>query len=348
MAKRFLRSDLDTLPIYTPTPAVEPRSVIKLDSNENPYGPSPRVLAALADARTWQYYAGQDDLRKTLAQYAGVQAENIVVTNGGDDAIDLILRATLEPNDIVIDAPPSFEMYRIWTLAHRGRVIDAPRRDDFSLDTQAVISASQTPRVKALCLASPNNPDGGALPRADLLRLLALPMLTLLDEAYSEFAGVSAVDLIATHPNLAIVRTFSKWAGLAGLRVGYVIAAPALANALHQLRAPYNVNRAGLIAARESLNDVAYLMNNARALMAEQERMRSELAKLGWLEPLPSRANFLLVRVRGREPQSIKQQLAQKGILIRAFQAARLREYLRISIGTPEMNKATLNALEML
>lgn len=348
MTKRFLRSDLDTLPNYMPAPAVDPQRVIKLDSNENPYGPSPRALAALADARTWQYYAGQDDLRNALAQYTRAQAENIVVTNGGDEAIDLILRATLEPDDIVIDAPPSFEMYRVWTRAHRGRTLDAPRRDDFSLDTQAVINASQTPRVKALCLASPNNPDGGALPRADLLRLLALPMLTLLDEAYAEFAGVSAVDLIATHPNLAIVRTFSKWAGLAGLRVGYVIAAPALANALHQLRAPYNVNRAGLIAARESLNDIEYLMHNVRALMTEQERMQSELAKLSWLEPLPSHANFLALRVRGREPQNLKQQLAQKGIAIRAFQTARLREYIRLSIGTPEMNNAVLNALKML
>jgi histidinol-phosphate aminotransferase len=343
--KSFLRADLHALPDYTPAHVTDPRRVIKLDSNENAYGPSPRVLAALADTRTWQYYFGQDDVRDALAQYACVKPENIVITNGGDEAIDLTLRAVLEPGDAVIDAPPSFEMYRIFTLANRGRVIDIPRREDFALDTDAVIQAAQTSPAKVICLASPNNPDGNVLPRADLLRLLELPALVMLDEAYFEFAGTRAVDLISQHPNLVIVRTFSKWAALAGLRVGYIVAAPEFANALHKLRAPYNVNWAGLIAARESLRDAEYLLNNVRATIQERERMRGELAKLGWLAPLPSYTNFLLMRVHERDPQQIKQLLAQKHILIRAFKAPRLREYIRISIGTPEMNDAVLNAL---
>ncbi len=346
--KQFLRADLSALPDYTPAHVNDPRRVIKLDSNENAYGPSPRVLAALADARTWHYYFGQDDLREMLAQYAGVQPENIVVTNGGDESIDLVLRAVLEPNDVVIDAPPAFEMYRISAIANRGHVIDVPRRDEFALDTTAVIEAAQTSNAKIICLASPNNPDGNLLPRADLLRLLALPVLVMLDEAYFEFAGTSAVDLLTQFPNLVIVRTFSKWAALAGLRVGYVIASPDFANALHKLRAPYNVNLAALIAARESLNDKAYLLDNVRATIQERERMHVELAKLGWAEPLPSYTNYVLVHVRDYDPQLIKQSLAQQNILIRAFKSARLREYIRISIGTPEMNDAVLKALESL
>ncbi len=343
--KKFLRNDLDGLPDYTPAHVTDPRRVIKLDSNENAYGPSPRVLAALADARTWHYYSGQDDLRKALAQYARVLPENIVVTNGGDEAIDLILRAVLEPNDVVIDAPPSFEMYRIFTLANRGRLVEVPRRNDFSLDAGAVVQAAQTHHAKIICLASPNNPDGGLLPRADLLRLLELPALVMMDEAYFEFAGTSAVDLLAQFPNLVLVRTFSKWAGLAGLRVGYVIASSEFANALHRLRAPYNVNLAAMIAARESLNDAEYLLNNVRATIQERERMRVELAKLGWAEPLPSNTNYLLIHVRERDPQHIKQLLAQQNILIRAFKTPRMREYIRLSIGTPEMNDAVLEAL---
>lgn len=343
--KNFLRSDLDALSEYVPALVADPRRVIKLDSNENVYGPSPRVLAALAETRTWQYYFGQDELRAQLAEYAGAQTENIVVTNGGDEAIDLILRAALEPGDAVIDASPSFEMYRIWTIANRGRVVDAPRREDFSLNADAVIDAARTANAKVICLASPNNPDGGLLPRADLLRLLALPTLVLLDEAYFEFAGTSAVNLISEFPNLVIGRTFSKWAGLAGLRVGYVIAAPEFASGLRKLRAPYNVNWAGLLAARESLNDVEYLMNNVRAIIAERERMRAVLKEMGWLEPLPSFTNYLLIRVRGREPMRIKQALAQQNILIRVFKSERLRQYIRLGIGTPEMNDAVLNAL---
>ncbi len=348
MLKELLRSDLAALPDYTPAHVTDPRRVVKLDSNENPYGPSPRVLAALAAARTWQYYFGQDETCAQVAQYAGVGAENIVMTNGGDEAIDLILRAVLESHETVIDAPPSFEMYRIFTLANRGRVFDVPRREDFSLDTDAVIHAARASQAKALCLASPNNPDGGLLPRADLLRLLELPALVLLDEAYFEFAGTSAVDLLPHYPNLVIVRTLSKWAGLASLRVGYIIAAPEFAEALHTLRAPYNLNWAGLLAARESLNDVEYLMRRVRATIAERERLRVELARLDWLEPLPSCTNFLLLRVRGRDPQAVKQALARQDILIRAFKSERLREYLRVSIGTPEMNDAVLRALAQL
>lgn len=344
--ENFLRRDLDALPDYTPAHVTDPQRVIKLDSNENAYGPSPRVLAALADTRTWQYYSGQDDLRARLAEYAGVRGENIVVTNGGDESIDLVLRAVLEPGDTVIDAPPSFEMYRIFTVANRGRVIEVPRRDDFSLDTAAVLRAAAVSGARVICLASPNNPDGGLLPRAELLRLMELPVLVMLDEAYFEYAGTSAVDLLARFPNLVIVRTFSKWAGLAGLRAGYVIAAPQFANALHKLRAPYNVNLAAMIAARESLKDADYLLNNVRVTIAERERVRAAISKIDWLDPLPSSTNFLLVRVRVGEPARIRHALAGQGILIRAFKSERLHDHIRISIGTPEMNDALLNALD--
>lgn len=351
----LLRADLDLLPEYTPAHVPDPRRVFKLDSNENAYGPSPRVLAALGDTRTWQFYFGQDDVREQLAGYAGVTPENIVMTNGGDESIDLVLRAVLEPGDVVIDAPPSFEMYRISAIANRARVIDVPRLDaapgrgtPFSLDVDAIERLLKTVKVKAICLASPNNPDGQLLARADLMRVLKFGALVLLDEAYYEYSGESAVQLISEFPNLVLVRTFSKWAGLAGLRVGYILGRPDFINALHKLRAPYNVNWAGLVAARESLNDAEYLMNNVRTTIAERERMCRELAKFDWLEPLPSRTNFLLIRVRGRDPQEVKQMLAGRGILIRAFRLPRLREFVRISIGTPEMNEAVLEALRQI
>lgn len=341
----LLRADLDALPDYTSAHVADLTRVIKLDSNENVYGPSPRVLQALADTRTWQYYAGQDELQAALARYVGVGTEQIVVANGGDEAIDLVMRATLEPGQVVIDAPPSFEMYRICALANRGRVVAVPRDQNFTLDVSEVARVCAQENVKVICVASPNNPNGNCLPRSDLRRLLELPALVLLDEAYFEYAGESGVDLMARYSNLAIVRTFSKWAGLAGLRIGYVIAAPWLANALHKLRAPYNVNAAGIVAALESLNDADYLMANVRAAVAERERMRAELARLGWLDPLPSATNFLLVHVKDGEPQQIKQSLAARGILIRAYKSPPLKDYIRITIGKPEQNDALLDAL---
>lgn len=345
---KFLRRDLDALPEYTPAHVTDPRRVIKLDSNENAYGPSPRVLAALGDERTWHFYSGQDDVAKQLATYAGVAPENLVITNGGDESIDLVLRAVLEQGNAVIDAPPSFEMYRISVIANRGRVVDVPRDENFNLDLDAVIRAAQSENARAICLASPNNPDGKLLPRADLLRLLDLGVLVMLDEAYYEYSGETAVDLIAQYQNLVIVRTFSKWAGLAGLRIGYVLAAPEFISGLHKLRAPYNVNLAGLVAVRESLLDADYLMQNVRTTVAERDRMCRELAQLGWLEPIPGKTNFLLIRVRDRDPQTIKQQLADKNILIRAFRSPRLKNYIRISIGTPDQNAQVLEALQIL
>lgn len=343
--KNLLRADLDALPDYTPAHVTDPRAVIKLDSNENAYGPSPRVLAALGDTRTWQFYFGQDDVSQQLAEYAGVNTENIVITNGGDESIDIALRAVLEPGDVVVDAPPSFEMYRISALANRGRVLEIPRDENFNLDVDAIVAANAAQEIKAICLASPNNPDGKLLPRADLLRILALGTLVLLDEAYYEFSGETAIDLIANYPNLAIVRTFSKWAGLAGLRVGYIIADPTFINALHKLRAPYNVNWAGLVAVRESLNDADYLMQNVRTIIAERERLCTVLQQMDGFDPVPSQTNFLTIRVTGRDPQIIKQQLAQQNILIRAFKSPRLKNYIRISIGTPAQNEIVVNAL---
>jgi histidinol-phosphate aminotransferase len=344
--KNLLRADLALLPDYTPAHVSDPRAVIKLDSNENAYGPSPRVLAALGDTRTWQFYFGQDDVRAQLANYANVAPENIVITNGGDESIDLVLRAVLEPRDIVIDAPPSFEMYRISAIANRGTVLDIPRDENFLLDVDALVRAHAENSIKAICLASPNNPDGKLLPRADLLRILRLGSLVLLDEAYFEYAGETGVELLPTYPNLVIVRTFSKWAGLAGLRIGYVIASPEFINALQKLRAPYNVNWAGLIAIRESLNDADYLMQNVRTTIAERERMCAALKALDGFDPIPSQTNFLTIRVQGRDPQTVKQQLAARGILIRAFRSPRLSEYIRISIGTPEQNAQVLQALQ--
>lgn len=344
--QKLIRPDLDALPDYTPAHVTDPRAVIKLDSNENAFGPSPRVLAALADTRTWQFYFGQDDIAQQLAAYANVTPENIVITNGGDESIDLALRATLEPGDAVIDAPPSFEMYRISVLANRGRVIEIPRDNNFNLDVDAVIKTVSTQPIKAITLASPNNPDGKLLPRADLLRLLDLGALVLLDEAYYEFSGDTAADLITTYPNLVIIRTFSKWAALAGLRVGYIIAPPPFSSALHKLRAPYNVNWAGLVAVRESLNDANYLMQNVRTLITEREMLCAFLQQLEGFDPIPSQTNFLTIRVTGRDPQQIKQQLAHQNILIRAFKSERLKNYIRISIGTPAQNEIVMRALQ--
>jgi len=183
------------------------------------------------------------------------------------------------------------------------------------------------------------------LTRDQVERLLALPIVVVLDEAYAEFAGASYATRVPTQPNLIVIRTFSKWAGLAGLRVGYCVAPKPIAAKLWQCKSPENVNAAGNVAARASLDDLDYLMTNVRRIVAERERMLVELAKLGWIQPLPSRANFILSRVVGRTGKEVRDALEARGILVRAFGSPRLRDYIRIAIGRPEENEAVLQAL---
>ncbi len=344
---RMLRQDLEQFPAYSASSfsIAEMDGLIKLDTNENPFGPCPRVLEALANNRLWGRYASQDELRPALAQYVGVEPENIVVGNGADEVIDLIQRVFLQPGDRILDCPPSFEMYHLLGRLNAARIVEVPRREDFSLDIDAIERAVAETTPKMLFLANPNNPDGTATPRADLERLLRLPTLVVLDEAYAEFYGESLAERVNTQPNLVVIRTFSKWAGLAGLRVGYCIAPKRIASQILRIKSPYNVNMAGIIAARASLQDVAFLQANVQRIIDERERLTAALACLEYLEPLPSKTNFILCRVLGRDALELRDALARRRVLIRAYAMPRLCDYIRISVGTPEQDDVLLRAL---
>ncbi len=337
--------------------------ILKLSANENPYGASPKVNAAFAEMRHWHRYLSQDELRPAIARYVGVDASNIVITNGADEAIDLVQRIFLSPGDAIVDCPPAFEMYAAFAGANGARVINAPRRDDFSLDVEAIESviasdkvAQQSPirdseiaapsNPKLIFVTNPSNPDGTLATPEQIERLLALPAIIVLDEAYAEFSGVSYAARVPTQPNLIILRTFSKWAGLAGLRIGYAIAPTPIADLLMRVKSPYNMNAAAILAASVSLDDADYLMANVRRILVERARLFAELARLEFLQPLPSHANYLLCRVIGRDAKQIRSALAARGIMIRMFALPRLQDYIRISVGTPEQDAVLLNALK--
>lgn len=362
-ATQFLRPDLNDFPPYSMghTPLADLGKYIKLDLNENNFGPSPKALAALAAMPYYHRYVEQEELRKAIARYVGVEVDHIVTSNGADEIIDLVQRIFLDRGDAIVDCPPSFEMFAFFARLNGARVIEVPRREDFSVDIDAIEKTiadcrlqiansenlqSAIPNLKLVFLASPSNPDGGVLSRDDVERLLALPIVVVLDEAYAEFAGESYATRVPSQSNLIVLRTFSKWAGLAGLRIGYCIAPKPIAAKLLQCKPPENVNAAANVAARASLDDLDYLMANVRRIVAERERMAVELAKFGWLQPLPSRANFILCRVVGRTGKELRDALAARGILIRAFGSPRLRDYVRIAIGRPEENDAVLRALQ--
>lgn len=348
--RALMRTDLKHLHAYSSQPDLTEierrlgRAMVRLDANENPYGPSPRVTEALATCRPDRYPdPGCTDLRRHLSTYVEMDPAGIVCGAGGDEIIDLIFRLFLEPGDEVIDLTPSFAMYGIFVSYHGGRVIRVPRDAQFAVDVEAVERAL-TPRTKVICLCSPNNPTGNVTPRDDVVRLLDTGRVVLLDEAYIEFAGGPCAGLIEQYPNVIVLRSMSKWAGLAGLRLGYGLMQPALAADMAHVRSPYTVSAAAQAAGIASLQDTAYLMGNVTRILQERERLRRKLAALNTGTVLPSQTNFLCWLPGELDPLEIRASLIERGVVVRAFTDP-LRA-LRISVGRPEESDLLLDALE--
>ncbi len=322
-------------------------SIIKLDANENPYGCSPRVNRALASYPNFNIYPddGQAKIRKLLAGYCGVDANHIVASGGSNQLIDLILRLFLNPGEEVINLVPTFGIFRFSTLICGGKVVEVPRDDSFAVDVTAV-KAAISKKTKVIFLVNPNNPTGTLTPRPELLEILDTGLPVVVDEAYVEFCRETVTPLIAKYENLMVLRTFSKWAGLAGLRVGYGLFPPRIADLLLKIKMPYNVNVAALVAVEESLKDMDYLKVNVDKIIAERGRLFEELKNIKGLKTIPSQANFILCRVEKGDARELKQKLQQKGILVRYFEEPRLKDYIRISVGKPEHTDALIKTLE--
>jgi histidinol-phosphate aminotransferase len=326
---------------------IAPEDVAKLDGNENPYGPSPRALAALAVERGYHIYPDPDQakVREALAAHLGVDASSVVCGQGSDDLIDLILRVTVAPGDGVINCPPTFGMYPFSAAIAGARVVEAARLESFALDLDAIEAAAGG--AKLIFLASPNNPTGNRLSPGEVERVLSLPLLVVVDEAYIEFAGAehSLVPMVAEHPNLVVLRTFSKWAGLAGLRAGYGVMAPELASLLMTVKQPYNLNVAAGTAMLASLDDRALLMERVCTMRRTRERIFELLSAIDWVTPYPSEANFILCRLQGVDATEVRDRLAKRGIFVRHFDTPQLRDHLRISVGLEEHTDRVAGAL---
>ncbi len=346
-----LRTDLLKWPCFQEPQAPEAPEpgpyILKADANENPYGCLPQVREALASLSPWLYPdATYRHLREAVARYCGhdIGAEQVVLGNGADEVIDLVLRATLEPGDGVVNLPPTFGMYEFFIRLNRGEVVEVPRDRAFEVPVEEVLRAL-TPRTKAIVVCSPNNPTGNPLPRVDLLTLLETRRWVLLDETYYEFSGETAAPLLREWPNLVLVRSLSKWAGLAGLRLGYGLMSPTLAEFLQRMRPPYNVNAAAVAAALVSLEHADLALTYVRKIVEERECLFARLGASGVLRPLPSRGNFLLCFVDQGDPAELRAFLEGQGIWLRWFGGPRLSRAVRISVGRPEDSDRLLEAL---
>jgi len=335
---------------------LQPGEIVKLDANENPYGPSPLVTAALA--RLNEYHLYPDSVytacREGLGHYTGLTAEHVIVTNGADEAIQIIVQATIGPGDRLLDNVPTFVMYGWNTVRAGGTVLAIPRRpdQDYHLDLRAILNAITSDRdgnIRAVIICNPNNPTGTLSPQAEIESLLGTGRLIVVDEAYYEFCGSTVIPLLHRYDNLVILRTMSKWAGLAGLRVGYLLADPALCRQLDKLRLPYNVNVVGQMATLLSLTDRDYLMTNVARIVAERDRLLVALQRYPFLKPHPSATNFVLCDVIGGDATWLRERLQQAGILVRLFaHKPNLDNAIRISAGRPEETSRLLSVLDQI
>jgi histidinol-phosphate aminotransferase len=323
--------------------------VIKLDANENNYGPSPQARQALADFNSYHIYpdAVQCELRQALAKYTGLDAAQIVCGSGSDQLIDLLIRLFAAPDEEIINLPPTFAMFKFYADLSRVNVTSVPRDNGFHIDVLGIKQAV-TPRTKLIFIANPNNPTGTMTERKDILEVLSFGLPTVVDEAYYEFTGETFAGEVGRIPNLMVLRTFSKWAGLAGLRMGYGLFPEAVAGYLHAIRDPYNVNMAAMVAARASLQDVAYLKGNVNKIVAERVRLAKMLHQIAWLKPYPSSANFILCRVMAGNAKDLQGNLETRGILVRHFDAPAMPNCVRFSVGKPEEDDILIEALREL
>jgi histidinol-phosphate aminotransferase len=324
-------------------------SIVKMNANENPYGCSPRVLKALSECRHFNIYPddGQLQLRKMLAGYAGVAAGRIVAGHGSNTLIDSIVRLFVGPGDEVINSVPTFDIYRFSTEICGGTVVNVNRDDNFALDIKGIKSAISR-RTKLIFLATPNNPTGNVIPRQDILEIIETGLPVAVDEAYYEFSGETVVPLTIKYKNLMVLRSFSKWAGLAGLRIGYGVFPPRIAGYLMAIKIPHNVSVAAEIAVRESLVDIDYLQGRLKAIIKERARLLDELQKISWLKAYPSQANFIYCVVLKGSASELYQQLQRMGILVRYFDRLLLKNSVRISVGKPEHTDILVKALQTL
>jgi len=320
--------------------------VIKLNANENPYGCSPGVLRALAACTDIHVYPddGQQSLRRLLAGYTGVDAANIVAGPGSNTLIDFIVRLFIGTGDEVINCVPTFDIYRFSTQICGGTLVNVNRDAQFAVDVKAVKNAISS-KTKLIFLATPNNPTGNAIPQKDILEIVETDLPVVVDEAYYEFGGETVLPLTASYQNLMVLRSFSKWAGLAGLRVGYGVFTPRIADRLMSIKIPHNVSVVAEIAVRESLADLDYLRDRVNAVIAERERLYEALGKLSLLKPYPSKANFIFCQVLKGSASGLYNVLQRRGILVRYFDTPLLKDSVRISVGKPEHTDALISVL---
>jgi histidinol-phosphate aminotransferase len=315
------------------SPLSSPDIDLRLDMNESTTGCSPRVLAKLnsMDARTLAKYPRREDGEKLVAESLGVAPAQLLLTNGADEAIDLLCRAYLEAGDEIVIVVPTFAMYEVFAQMEDAKVVRVATGPEFSFPTQDVLDALNN-KTRIVVICNPNNPTGVAVARADMLKIIqaAPDAAILLDEAYFDFCGQTLIDQTGKLPNLFIARTFSKAYGLAGLRLGVMIGDQEQMSVLRRMASPFNVNAFAIECLAEALADRPFVAGYVSQIIASRDWLRRELEQLQF-KCWPSEGNFILCRF-GEDKKGILEALQSRSISLR--NRPDCEGCVRITIGT--------------
>lgn len=345
-----VRPELECMSEYLPGESLEAFSLrtgipvhclIKLNSNESPYGPLPAVIKALGDYRNYNNYPDADAtaLRAALSGFTGLDSSHIVFSHGSNELINLLWHIFLSVGDNIVCCPPTFSLYTSITTFCGASVLEVPRTARYDIDVER-IAAALTPSTKLIVICSPNNPTGNPVAESDVLALLELGRIVVIDEAYVEFSQrpMGLAHLVPHYRNLVVLRSFSKWAGLAGLRIGYGLFPVWIANYMLRAQCPFEVNVAGHIAAIETLAHLECVLSDVQRIVQERERLFEMLNRQPYLTPFPSQGNFILARVDDANVkiERVRAVVEEHGILLRYFHQPSMRNFLRVTVGLPE------------
>ncbi|HUR35925.1 MAG TPA: histidinol-phosphate transaminase [Vicinamibacterales bacterium] len=332
------------------TPGEQPRpgeAIIKLNTNENPYPPSPKVFEAIqrvtADALRRYPQPMADDFRGVAARVHGVSPEHVLAGNGSDDILQIALRSYCGPGDVLASPDPTYSLYPVLAELADVRFVTVAWGPDWSLPVEALLAV----HPRAVFFANPNAPSGTWVAPEDISALAArTDALVLVDEAYVDFAGGDSLGLLARHENVLISRTLSKGYGLAGLRFGYALAHPSVIAQMAKVKDSYNCDAIAIAAASAALDDQPYAREQWARVIRDRALVTAELERRGFAV-LPSRGNFVLATLPGgRHARPLYDAMKARGVLVRFFDKPGLNDKLRITIGSPVENAAMLAALD--
>lgn len=346
---RFFSRRFDSLTAYTPGEQPQDRQFIKLNTNESPFEPSPKVIEAISsdEVSKLRLYSDPECKRtvQAIADYYGVESCNVVLGNGSDEILSFIFQAFCDKDTPVAFPDISYGFYSVFAQLYGLDAQVIPLKEDYSLDASDYCGIGKT-----VVIANPNAPTGMAISLEDIERILVSnpDNVVVIDEAYVDFGAASAVSLVNKYDNLIVVQTFSKSRQLAGARLGFAIANEAIITDLNTVRFstnPYNINRLTLLAGEAAINDKAYFESTRQQIIENREYTVVELEKRGF-SVLDSKTNFVFAAHRKADGEELYKALKADGILVRYFNKPRLSDYLRITIGTREQMDALLSSLD--